>query len=50
MPVTFLHFRLLDHTPWAMNAAVARAPVQICDVKPEQPIDFLCKKIEISDS
>ena len=33
MPVTFLHFLSLNHTPQrAMEAAIAQAPIQICDI------------------
>ena len=32
-----------------MNAAIIRVRVQIGDVNPEEPIDLLCKKLEISD-
>ena len=36
MPVTFLFFRSLTHTlQRAMDAAIARAPFQICDINSE---------------
>ena len=37
----FFQFRSLNHTPQrAMNASIVRAPVQICDVNPEQCTDL----------
>ena len=40
----------LSHTlRRAMDAAIARSPFQICDNNSEQPVDFFCKKREISD-
>ena len=37
-------FRSLNYTPRrAMDAAIARALVQICDVNSEQHIDLFCK-------
>ena len=45
MPIAVLHCRSLNHTQQrAMDAAIARAPVQICDVNSEQPTDLFCKK------
>ena len=45
MPVTFLHFSSLSHTPQtAKNVAIASAPVHVCDVNPEQPTDVFFKK------
>ena len=46
MPVTFLNFQSLNQPPRrAMNAAITRVHVQICDVNHKQPIDLFCKKM-----